>query len=260
MRLVVSPIQKFLRRRLSVALAVILAACGVSSFAAAAERPVEVHQRLVTGAGENTVALTLDACGGGFDADVITTLVEFKVPATIFLTRKWADRQPDGLAALRAHPELFQLEDHGAEHVPAVLGREVRVFGLKGVGNAEALAREVDGGAAAIARSGAPRPIWFRGATARYDAASLKEIERLGYRVAGFSVNADAGATLPRRAVARRLLAVQPGDIVIAHMNKPASDTAEALRDALPVLLARGVRFVKLESRAVKAAPTSTAS
>jgi peptidoglycan/xylan/chitin deacetylase (PgdA/CDA1 family) len=228
------------------------------SFAMAGEAILEIHQRLVTRPGDNAVALTLDACGGGYDADLIAILVEFKVPATIFLTRKWAERHPEGIAALRAHPALFQLEDHGADHVPAVMGSDTRVFGIRAAGSPAALDREVEGGAAAIERAGAPRPVWFRGATARYDAESLKEIARLGYRVAGFSVNADQGATLPRRAVARRLLAAQPGDIVIAHMNKPASDTAEALRDALPALLAKGIRFVKLESRSVQPAGRPT--
>jgi hypothetical protein len=68
----------------------------------------------------------------------------------------------------------------------------------------------------------------------------------MGYTVAGFSVNADAGASLPQAAIAARLRSVRPGDIVIAHMNKPAGATAEAFAATLPELLARGYRFILL--------------
>lgn len=217
-------------------------------------RTLALHHRLADTGGEPLVALTLDACGGHYDGDLIDSLVKLRVPATIFVTKKWIARNKAGMAALRAHPDLFQIENHGADHLPAVLGKDAQVHGLNAVGTAEALQRELEGGADAIAGTGAARPRWYRGATARYDGQALKEIARLGYRVAGFSVNADVGATLPRRAIVQHLLAVRAGDIVIAHMNKPDSDTAEALQEALPVLLARGVRFVKLEAREVSLA------
>jgi peptidoglycan/xylan/chitin deacetylase (PgdA/CDA1 family) len=212
----------------------------------------EIHQRLVLAEGEKSVALTLDACGGQFDADVINTLVELRVPATIFVTRKWINRNPVGIKALRAHPDLFDIEDHGAEHVPAVVGTGKRVYGIAGAADVAHLRGEVDGGAAAIERAGAPRPQWYRGATAVYDQTAMKAIAEAGYRIAGFSVNADAGATLPRREIVARLARVQSGDIIIAHMNKPASDSAEAIRDALPRLIAQGFRFVTLRDRAIE--------
>lgn len=229
-----------------------------ASFARAAlpmptvERPIEIHQRLVTRAGENVVALTLDACGGDFDADLVTTLIDLRVPATIFATRKWIDRHPEGIALLNAHPELFVIEDHGAAHVPAVIGFDKRVYGLRGEPDIAHLHDEIEGGAAAIAATGAPRPQWYRGATALYDRAAIGAIEAMGYRIAGFSVNADVGATLSRREIIARLQSVKSGDIIIAHMNKPASESAEALRDALPGLMRRGVQFVTLRGRVVE--------
>jgi peptidoglycan/xylan/chitin deacetylase (PgdA/CDA1 family) len=243
--------------------AAIVAACAAVAFAtgaAARDRVVarstpaaqEIHQRLALAEGEKSVALTLDACGGQFDADVINTLVELRVHATIFVTRKWINRNPVGIKALRAHPDLFDIEDHGAEHVPAVVGAGKRVYGIAGATDVAHLRDEVDGGAAAIERAGAPRPQWYRGATAVYDQTAMKAIAEAGYRIAGFSVNADAGATLPRREIVARLTRVQAGDIIIAHMNKPASDSAEAIRDALPRLIAQGFRFVKLRDRAIE--------
>jgi peptidoglycan/xylan/chitin deacetylase (PgdA/CDA1 family) len=218
---------------------------------AAIERPIEIHQRLVLAPGEKAIALTLDACGGGYDEKLVNMLIELKLPATVFATRKWIDRQPAAVATLRAHAHLFAIEDHGAAHVPAVVGAEKRVYGLRGAPDLARLQAEIEGGALAIAATGAPRPQWYRGATAMYDRTAIEAIPALGYRIAGFSLNGDAGATLPRREILARLLAARNGDIVILHMNKPASATAEALRDALPALLARGFGFVTLRDRAV---------
>jgi peptidoglycan/xylan/chitin deacetylase (PgdA/CDA1 family) len=191
-------------------------------------------------------AITLDACGGGFDADLISLLVARRVPATIFVTKKWLDHNPVGTAKLLAHPDLFELEDHGAQHVPAVIGPGRRVYGITGQPDAAHLRDEISGAAKAIERLTGHAPHYFRGATAVYDAQSLKVITDMGYEVAGFSVNADGGATLPQAAIVKRLQAVQGGDVILAHMNKPAGYTAEAFAVALPGLLARGIRFVKL--------------
>lgn len=209
--------------------------------------PVEVHQRLdVREPGhERDVALTLDACGGEVDRALLDTLVRLQVPATIFMTRRWIDRNAEALRLLRAHPHLFALENHGAAHVPAVVGRTI--YHLHGAPTLEAVEREVVDGAAAVAQADdGHAPAWYRGATAVYDAQSEALIGRLGYRIAGFSVNADDGATLTSVKVARRLQKVQPGDIVIAHMNHPRSGTAAGFATALPALRQRGIVFVKL--------------
>ncbi|CAM4004001.1 Polysaccharide deacetylase [Roseateles saccharophilus] len=147
---------------------------------------------------------------------------------------------------LLAHPDLFELEDHGTSHVPAVIGTGRRVYGIAAEPDAAHLEEEVSGAAQAIRSLTGRAPVFFRGATAIYDAQSMQIIRSMGYQVAGFSVNADAGATLSEAQISARLRAVQPGDIVIAHMNKPAGSTAEAFAATLPSLLAKGYRFVTL--------------
>jgi peptidoglycan/xylan/chitin deacetylase (PgdA/CDA1 family) len=222
---------------------------------------IEQHDRLLQPAASALsgaplppqVAITLDACGGGFDADLIATLVRQAVPATVFLTQKWMDRNPVGLAALLAHPELFDLQDHGTQHVPAVVGAGRRVYGLPGVGSVAQLNAEVSGAAQTIQALTGRKPVYFRGATAVYDEDARRAIQALGYRIAGFSVNADAGATLAQPAIEQRLRQVKAGDVVIAHMNKPAGRTAEAFAAALPELKARGVRFVTLSQAQLQA-------
>jgi peptidoglycan/xylan/chitin deacetylase (PgdA/CDA1 family) len=228
----------------------------VPSAARASSRPVEVHQWLALPQPETRIAaLTLDACGGGYDAKLIRFLVEKRIPATVFATRKWIARNAQGVTMLRSHPELFDIEDHGANHVPAVIGPGRRVYGIAGSPDVAHLESEVRDGAAAVEAVTGDAPHWYRGATAEYDPEALRVILAMGYKVAGFSINADAGATLGREAVAARLNAVGPGDIIIAHMNKPGSDTAEGLASGLKSLLARGYHFVTLREMDVRPAP-----
>ena len=221
----------------------------------AALGPIEVHQVIAPAAlgDEKVVALTLDACSGRFDAELIRFLIAHRVPATIFATKRWLDRNPAGVALLKGHPDLFEIEDHGANHVPPVIGAGRSVFGIPGNPDLAHLEREVLGGANAVAMVTGEAPHWYRGATAEYDPAAIKVIEAMGYQIAGFSVNADAGATLPRAAIVARLDQVKSGDIIIAHMNKPASDTAEGLTEGVQSLLARGFRFVRLDQTQVRA-------
>ena len=219
--------------------------------------PIEVHQVLaVSGSGDASVAaLTLDACDGGFDADLIGFLIENRIAATIFATKKWLDRNPAAVALLKAHADLFDIENHGANHVPAVIGRNREVYGIPGESDVAHLKREVMRGAAAVSAATGSPPHWYRGATGEYDAEAIKVIEALGYKVAGFSINADFGASLSKRGVIARLKKVRSGDIILAHLNKPDSETAEGLATGLKQLLDQGFRFVKLNDTGVRPQP-----
>jgi peptidoglycan/xylan/chitin deacetylase (PgdA/CDA1 family) len=224
-----------------------------SSVDAADVQPVELHQKLSLPADgpDKVVALTLDACGGGFDADLANFLIEHRIQATIFATRRWIRRNPDGLALLKAHADLFDIENHGANHLPAIIGVDRSVYGLAGVADLKQLKREVSGGADAVKAATGTAPRWYRGATGEYDPEALKTIEAMGYKVAGFSVNADSGATLAKKQIVGRMKKVRRGDIIIAHLNKPASDTGKGMAEGLQLLLDQGFRFVTLRDAQV---------
>jgi peptidoglycan/xylan/chitin deacetylase (PgdA/CDA1 family) len=193
------------------------------------------------------IALTLDACSGKYDDDLIEFLIRNRIPATIFATKKWLDHNPVGLSIIKAHLDLFDVEDHGESHIPAVIGAGRKVYGIPGEPDVIHLRREVTEGAKAVSEAVGVAPHWYRGATAEYDRQSIDEIGRLGYKIAGFSVNADAGATLGRVAIEERLKHVKTGDVIIAHMNKPASDSAEGLSVALAHLIKNRFVFVRLD-------------
>lgn len=215
-------------------------------------RPSEIHGRILTqGATTNQVALTFDACSGAYDDDLIQFLVRNRIPATLFVTKKWLLKNPGGVAVLKANLDLFDIEDHGENHVPAVIGRGRKVYGIPGEPDILHLRREVQEGARAIEQVFGVPSHWYRGATAEYDEVAAEEIRQMGFKIAGFSVNADAGASLPRAQVLQRLRQVRGGDVVIAHMNKPASQTAEGMADGLLELLRRGLVFVRLDQVAL---------
>ncbi|MFZ2098064.1 MAG: polysaccharide deacetylase family protein, partial [Anaerolineales bacterium] len=73
------------------------------------ERVKGVKTRLNTD--QKVLALTFDACGGpkgsGYDAKLIDFLISEAIPATLFLSGKWMDANPDIFQALARNP-LFE--------------------------------------------------------------------------------------------------------------------------------------------------------
>jgi peptidoglycan/xylan/chitin deacetylase (PgdA/CDA1 family) len=216
---------------------------------------IEVHDTIAGAKAPQQVALTLDACTGAFDDDLIEFLIRNRIPATLFATKRWLVNNPQGVAIIKAHRDLFDVENHGENHIPAVIGQGRRVYGIPGEPDVLHLRREVQEGAKAITDMMGIAPRWYRGATAEYDTQALKEIKQLGFGIAGFSVNADAGATLSQAAIQERLSHVKGGDVIIAHMNKPASQTAEGLSSGLLALLRRGFVFVRLDQVDLRVVP-----
>lgn len=215
--------------------------------AIAGPKLVEPSLRLPPSAGKSVrVALTLDACGGRTDLRILDAIVQNRIPATIFVTGLWLKHNSEALAVMQAHADLFEIEDHGARHVPAV-DVPATVYGIKAAGSTEAVHAEVEGGATALRAAGVAQPRWFRGATARYSPSAIELIEKLGYRVAGYSLNGDGGSLLGAKETERRVAAAKDGDVIIAHINQPGHAAGGGLVKGLLALKARGATFVRLE-------------
>lgn len=195
--------------------------------------------------GHPHIALTFDACSGGVDDRILDVLVGQSIPATIFVTRRWLLRNAATVATLAAHPELFDIEDHGRDHIPAVTGTQ-KPYGIAPAGTLAAVDGEVEGGASAIVLSFGKHPVWFRGATALYTPDAIDEIHRLGYRVAGFSLNADFGASASTETATQRLESARDGDVVIAHINQPKRASGAGIAKGLLDLKQRGYVFERL--------------
>ena len=197
-----------------------------------------------TAAGTDAVALTFDACGGAatrYDADLIALLRRYHVPATLFVNQTWAQHNPAIYRELHADP-LFEIENHGHTHQPlSVTGRSA--YGIKGTGSVAQVWHEVVDDYEYQRATFDHRTRFMRPGTAYADDVAVQIARFNGHAIAGFSVNADAGATYPPQTVAAQLAGVRPGDIVISHMNQPGHGTYPGYARALPALLDRGVRF-----------------
>ncbi len=208
---------------------------------------VEPRMRLAgASADAPRVALTLDACPGHFDDRIAEALIANRVPATIFASGPWLRRNPDALALLLAHPDLFGIQNHGAAHVPPVLGAR-RVFGLAVAGDLGAVRQEVLVGAGDVKAATGVTPRWYRGAAGFYSPLALAAIRALGALIAGYSLNADIGASLPAVTVARRIAAAKDGDVIVAHINQPLRESGLGVAAGIAALHHRGARFVRLD-------------
>jgi peptidoglycan/xylan/chitin deacetylase (PgdA/CDA1 family) len=218
--------------------------------AAAGDAPVEPRMRLANPpAGRLTVALTLDACPGGFDERIAAALIELRIQATIFTTELWLRRNPAGLALVLAQGDLFGIENHGELHIPPVLGHRA-IFGIPVAGDLATVQREVtDGGAAVRAATGATSR-WYRGATGYYSPSAMPVIQRLGFGIAGYSLNADFGASLPANGVAGRIAAATNGEVIVAHVNQPDRPSGLGVVAGIRELQARGASFLRLDQLA----------
>ncbi len=207
---------------------------------------VEPTLRLKPHADGPRVALTLDACGGATDSRILSALVQNRIPATIFVTGTWLKRNAPSLEIMRTHPELFELENHGGRHIPAV-DTPRKIYGIRSAGSPEAVLAEVETGAAALTRTGEPAPKWFRGATAQYSPSAIALIRKAGFKIAGYSINGDGGSLLGARETARRVAAAKDGDVIIAHINQPTHAAGEGLVKGLLALKDKGYTFVRLD-------------
>lgn len=218
---------------------------------ARAESWIEPVMRLAPERGPPTIALTLDACGGKADMRIIDALIAGRVPATIFVSGIWLRRNQKALLLLLAHPDLFQIENHGHRHLPAI-DRPGSVYGLPAAGSAEGVAAEIEAGRADIERATGQYPSWYRGAGALYTRTSMALIEHLGQRLAGYSLAGDGGARLSRAATLKRMLGARDGEVILVHANHPERPSGQGVADAIVELRHKGFRFVRLASPGLK--------
>jgi peptidoglycan/xylan/chitin deacetylase (PgdA/CDA1 family) len=206
----------------------------------------EPHMHIAPSANAPQVALTLDACSGGVDMRILDMLIKNKIKATIFITGRWIKSNPKTVDLLNQNTVLFQIENHGKNHIPAVIGKK-RPYGLRPAGTKKRLLNEVIGGALAIKLSGFPQAKYYRGATALYTNDAITIIRQTGHRIAGFSLNADLGASASAKTTASRISNAKNGDVIIAHINQPNRAAGAGVVRGILTLQEKGFEFVLLD-------------
>ncbi|MGW0609338.1 polysaccharide deacetylase family protein [Streptomyces sp. NPDC002788] len=202
-----------------------------------------------------TVALTFDAdmtagqgaraaAGEPFDHPrLIATLRALKVPATVFMTGRWAEEYPDQARSIGRDP-LFEVANHSYSHyaftpdcygLPTVPGQRMR--------------SDVERAYAAFRRAGVPDPMpYFRFPGGCYDRRALRALTPTGVTAVQWDVvGGDAFETDPDTVVRQVLDGVRPGSVVVLHCTRSAAPATErAVRTIVPELRRQGFRFVKV--------------
>ncbi|MFJ7118697.1 polysaccharide deacetylase family protein [Streptomyces albogriseolus] len=201
------------------------------------------------------VALTFDAdmtadqglraaAGEHFDHPrLIGTLRALKVPATVFMTGRWAEEYPDQARAIGRDP-LFEVANHSYSHYAFTAD----CYGLPTVPK-ERMRADVERAYQAFRAVGVPDPMpYFRFPGGCYDRRALEALTPAGVTAVQWDVvGGDAFAT-DAGAVARQVLdGVRPGSVVVLHCTRSAAPTTEeAVRSIVPELRRQGYRFVKV--------------
>ncbi|MCD7442931.1 polysaccharide deacetylase family protein [Streptomyces lincolnensis] len=204
---------------------------------------------------DKTVALTFDAdmtagqgpraaAGERFDNPrLIATLRALEVPATVFMTGRWAEEYPVQARSIGRDP-LFEVANHSYSHYAFTAD----CYGLPTV-SADRMRADVERAYAAFRKAGVPEPMpYFRFPGGCYDRKALKALAPAGVTAVQWDVvGGDAFAT-DADAVARQVLqGVRPGSVVVLHCTRSAAPATErAVRTVVPELRERGYRFVKV--------------
>ncbi|ARZ67174.1 hypothetical protein SMD11_1513 [Streptomyces albireticuli] len=205
--------------------------------------------------GAKRVALTFDADmtsdqgpraarGERFDnPELITTLRRLKVPATVFMTGRWAEQYPNQARSIGGD-SLFEVADHSYSHHAFA----TPCYGLPTVprGGARAdVERAFDAFRTAGVRNMVP---YFRFPGGCYDDAALRAVAPA--KVTAVQWDVVSGDAFAKKAgpVADQVLAqVKPGSVVVMHCTRSAAPTTEeAVRRIVPELRARGYEFVRV--------------
>lgn len=203
---------------------------------------------------EKVLALTFDACGGpdgsNYDAELIDYLRANRIPATLFLSGTWIDKNLLVFKDL-AKDSLFLIANHGTEHKPcSVNGKSA--FNIKGANNIGEVIEEIEGNALGIKLLTGEKPKYYRSGTGYTDEICVGIANELGYEVVGFDIEGDKGATFSKNQIKNALLGVKPGSIISLHMNHPEGNTLKGLKEAIPILKNQGYNFVKLSDFKLK--------
>ncbi|WP_109001173.1 polysaccharide deacetylase family protein [Streptomyces rishiriensis] len=202
-----------------------------------------------------TVALTFDAdmtadqggraaAGEHFDnPGLIAALRTLKVPATVFMTGRWAEEYPDQARSIGRDP-LFEVANHSYSHY-AFTGD---CYGLPTVPE-DRMRADVERAYTAFRKAGVPNAMpYFRFPGGCYDRRALRAVSGTGVTAVQWDVvSGDAFAT-DADAVAQQVLqGVKPGSVVVMHCTRSAAPTTEqVVRTVVPELRRQGYRFAKV--------------
>ncbi|MFF1480555.1 polysaccharide deacetylase family protein [Streptomyces sp. NPDC058301] len=205
--------------------------------------------------GQKVVALTFDAdmtadqgpraaSGERFDNPaLIADLQRLKVPATVFMTGRWADEYPAEARAIGADPN-FEVGNHSYSHYAF----KSPCYGLPVVGR-DQMRTDVERATASFTKAGVRNAVpYFRFPGGCFDDEVLRALAPLKMTAVQWDVVSGDAFAHNADAVAEQVLAgVKPGSLVVMHCTRSAAPvTDQAVQRIVPELRRRGYRFVKV--------------
>ncbi|RDU64918.1 polysaccharide deacetylase [Helicobacter didelphidarum] len=185
--------------------------------------------------------LTLDACGGAYDKELIDFLVESHIHATLFINAHWIESHKEEFLELANNP-FFSIQNHGTKHKPlSVNGKSI--YGIQGTDSVAEVFHEIYDNEKLIFNLTGKKPTFFRSGTAYYDDIALAIAQDMGYKIGGFDIIGDGGGTFSYNKILQQAKKVRSGSILIYHFNKPKGDTRKALQTLIPQWLEQGYEF-----------------
>lgn len=183
------------------------------------------------------VALTFDACPTSkedeYDERVIEVLIREKVPATLFLSGRWVEKNGERTKFL-ADQTQFEIANHAYWHPHMLEKDDARV--TRELKRTQEIIRKVTG----------RRPKYFRPPFGEVDERLAKFTSQAGLVTVQYDVaSGDPDPGLSAKRIARAVVEeAQGGSIVVFHMNENGARTAEALPEIIRGLREKGFELV----------------
>ena len=186
---------------------------------------------------EKKIALTFDACPTSkvdeYDEKVIEVLVREKVPATLFMSGRWVEKNTDTVKSLAANPQ-FEIANHAFWHPHMLEKDDERI--LRELKRTQDIIRKVTG----------KRPKYFRPPFGEVDERLVKLAAQAGLVTVQYDIaSGDPDPGLSTKRIIRGVVAeAKGGSIVVFHMNENGPRTHEALPEVIKQLREKGYELV----------------
>lgn len=201
--------------------------------------PAEIITRLPTH--DSVIALTFDACESVtpsyFDTAVLHYIIRNELPATLFISGRFAARNKQTLAEISELP-FIEIENHSYDHILHMERLSLPDF-FSDVERARDSLQAVTGS----------ETRFFRFPGGNYDERSLLAVNQMMYRVVHWtypSGDADAAIT-EKRIIEWNVSQAVPGAILIFHINRRGYRTKHTLPVIVRELKKSGYRFALLK-------------
>jgi peptidoglycan-N-acetylglucosamine deacetylase len=185
----------------------------------------------------NQIALTFDACANEhkskFDKKVADILIEQKIPATIFISGKWALEHQEELRTLSANT-FFEFGNHSFIHPHCAQISQER------------FENEIETTQNIIYTLTGKTPAVFRAPYGEYNDSMVQVLGKKGLTLIEYDLpsgDPDTNAT-EQKLISYVSSKTKNGSIIVMHINKRGWHTAEALPGIIKKLRKKNFQFV----------------